>query len=148
MSRTVHPSDYQALAEFRYQIRRFLTSSERGARAAGLEPQQYLLLLTLRGLPPGSQGTIRTLAERLHLRHHSVVELIDRLQQSGLVRRVPGTEDRRLVFVRPTLRGERILARLAQQRLTELRSLGPGLVKALEAVIAAARKTASRRTGR
>src|SRR5207245_2469761 len=83
--------------------------SEQAARAAGLEPQQYLLLLALRGLPEGKQATILTLAERLQLRHHSVVGLIDRLEKRGLVRRVRGKEDRRKVLISLTARGEQIL---------------------------------------
>src|SRR5713101_469237 len=149
MSRSISLAHYRALAEFRYQIRRFLNSSEQACRAAGLEPQQYLLLLMARGLPKGQQTTIQTLAERLHLRHHSAVELIDRLEGRGLVRRIREKQDRRRVLVCLTPRGSRRLARLAQQRLTELRASGPALVRALDALIAAAmRSAASPRPGR
>ncbi len=72
-------TDYYALAEIRYQIRRFLHFSEEAAREAGLVPQQHQLLLALKGLPAGRKATISELAERLQLRHHSTVELIDRL---------------------------------------------------------------------
>jgi len=142
MDRAVSVAEYRALAEFRYQIRRFLNISEQAARAAGLEPQQYLLLLALRGLPEGKQATILTLAERLQLRHHSVVGLIDRLEKRGLVRRVQGKEDRRKVLISLTARGEQILDNLARKRLAELRATGPELVRALGAVIGAARKSA------
>jgi DNA-binding MarR family transcriptional regulator len=142
MNRAVSVGGYRALAEFRYQIRRFLNVSEQGARAAGLEPQQYLLLLALRGLPEGKQATILTLAERLQLRHHSVVGLIDRLEKRGLVRRVQGKEDRRKVLISLTTRGEQILDHLARKRLAELRATGPELVRALGAVIGATRKSA------
>lgn len=135
MSRAVTTDDYRALAEFRYQIRRFLNYSEQAARAAGLEPQQYLMLLAIRGLPDGKEATIRTLAERLQLRHHSAVELIDRLVKRGLVRRARGRKDRRHVFIRITARGDILLSQLAQQRLEELRSTAPALVRALEALI-------------
>src|SRR2546425_6500455 len=144
MDRAVSVAEYRALAEFRYQIRRFLNISEQAARAAGLEPQQYLLLLALRGLPEGKQkATILTLAERLQLRHHSVVGLIDRLEKRGLVRRVQGKEDRRKVLISLTARGEQILGNLARKRLAELRATGPELVRALGAVIGGAtRKSA------
>jgi len=142
MDRAVSVAEYRALAEFRYQIRRFLNISEQAARAAGLEPQQYLLLLALRGLPEGKQATILTLAERLQLRHHSVVGLIDRLEKRGLVRRVRGKEDRRKVLISLTARGEQILGNLARKRLAELRATGPELVRALGAVIGATRKSA------
>jgi len=142
MDRAVSVAEYRALAEFRYQIRRFLNISEQAARAAGLEPQQYLLLLALRGLPEGKQATVLTLAERLQLRHHSVVGLIDRLEKRGLVRRVRGKEDRRKVLISLTARGEQILGNLARKRLAELRATGPELVRALGAVVGAIRKSA------
>src|SRR3954451_4988252 len=80
-------SEYQALAEIRYQIRRFLAFSERIARAAGLESQQHHALLALKGLPEGKQATVGYLAERLQLQHHSTVELINRLAENNYVRR-------------------------------------------------------------
>ena len=128
-------AEFRALAEFRYQIRRFLYDSGRAARAAGFEPQQYLFLLALRGLPAGREATIRELAERMQLRHHSVVELVDRLERQQLLRRERSRTDRRQVIVRLTARGEKILSRLARQRIAELRSAAPALVRALTAVI-------------
>src|SRR5216684_5513699 len=109
MAKDITTAEYQALAELRYLIRKFVREGDSAARAAGLEPQQYLLLLALRGLPEGKEATIRTLAERLQLRHHSVVGLIDRLEKRGLVRRVRGKEDRRKVLISLTARGEQIL---------------------------------------
>jgi DNA-binding MarR family transcriptional regulator len=140
MRGTVTQTDYRALSEFRYQIRRFLNFSEQASRGAGLEPQQYLLLLTVRGLPDGAEATIRTLANRLLLRHHSAVELIDRLEKRGMVRRVQSKFDRRQVLVRLTTRGERALEKLAKQRLAELRSTGMALVRALDALIETTRR--------
>jgi len=99
MTTEVTTDEYRALAELRYRIRRFLREGDAVAQAAGLEPQQYLLLLTIRGLPAREEATIRTLAERLALKHHSVVELIDRLETHGYVRRTRGREDRRRVLV-------------------------------------------------
>lgn len=129
------PDEYRALAEFRYRIRVFLNGSEQAARAAGLEPQQYLLLLAVRGLPLGREASIRELAERMQLRHHSVVELVDRLERRLLLRRERSRVDRRQVLVHLTPRGERIILRLAKQRLDELRTAAPALVRALNAIV-------------
>jgi DNA-binding MarR family transcriptional regulator len=92
-------ADYRALAELRYRIRHFLCEGDAAARKVGLEPQQYLLLLTLRGLPEAMKPTIRTLAERLGLKHNSTVELINRLESRGCVRRIRSRDDRRCVLV-------------------------------------------------
>jgi len=104
-------AEFRALAEFRYRIRMFLNGSEEAARAAGLEPQQYLLLLALRGLPLGREASIRELAERMQLRHHSVVELADRLERRSLLRRERSRDDRRQVILHLTPRGEKIITR-------------------------------------
>jgi DNA-binding MarR family transcriptional regulator len=123
--------EYRALAELRYRIRHFLREGDLVAQAVGLEPQQYLLLLTIRGLPAGEEATIRRLAERLALKHHSVVELIDRLEMHGYVRRTRGRDDRRRVLVSLLPRGERILEQVARHRIGELRSNGHALVRAI-----------------
>src|ERR1700680_2238727 len=128
-------AEFRALAEFRYQIRVFLNGSEETARNAGLEPQQYLLLLALRGLPLGRDASIRELAERMQLRHHSVVELVDRLERRLLLRRERSRTDLRRVMVHLTPRGEKILLRLARERIAELRTAAPALVRALTAAI-------------
>lgn len=123
------------MAEFRYQLRRFLRFSEVAARAAGLEPQQYLLLLALRGLPAGVRPTIGTLAERLQLRHHSTVGLVDRLERQGLVARARDARDRRQILVHVTPRGERVLRLLARHHRDALSVVGPRLGSALRAVM-------------
>ena len=128
-------SEFRALAEFRYQILVFMNGSEAAARNAGLEPQQYLILLAMRGLPLGREARIRELAERMQLRHHSVVGLVDRLERRLLLRRKRSLTDRRLVIVYLTPRGEKILTRLAKQRIAELRTAAPALVRALTALI-------------
>jgi DNA-binding MarR family transcriptional regulator len=87
MADSMSSIEFRALAEFRYQIRLYMNGSEQAARAAGLEPQQYLCLLALHGLPIGREATIRELAERMQLRHHSAVELVDRLERQQLLRR-------------------------------------------------------------
>jgi len=128
-------AEFRALAEFRYRIRIFLNRSEQAARKVGLEPQHYMLLLALRGLPQDREPSIRELAERLQLRHHSVVELVDRLERRSLLRRERSRTDRRQVILHLTPRGERILTRLAAQRIDELRTAAPLLVRALTSVI-------------
>ena len=124
-------SDYQALAEFRYQIRCFLRFSEQVARAAGLEPQQHQVLLAIKGLPPEWRATVGVVAERMQLAHHSTVELIDRLEERGLVARLRDESDRRQVFVNLTAAGEEILAELSLDHLKEMGSVGPMLVDVL-----------------
>jgi DNA-binding MarR family transcriptional regulator len=127
--------EFRALAQFRHLIRIYLNGSEEAARRAGLEPQQYLLLLALRGLPLGRVPSIRELAGRLQLRHHSVVELVNRLERRALLRRERSRSDKRQVLLHLTPRGEKILTRLAKQRIVELRTAAPALVRALTAVI-------------
>ncbi len=124
-------TEYQALAEFRYQLRRFLRFSEQAARVAGLEPQQHQLLLTIKGLPQGRKATISALTERLQIAHHSTVELIDRLVERGFIQRSRGEGDQRWVFVTLTPQGEEALRTLSLAHRAELRSTGPALVQAL-----------------
>jgi len=119
----------------RYRIRHFVREGDMVAQAVGLEPQQYLLLLAIRGLPAGEEATIRTLADRLALKHHSVVELIDRLETHGYVRRSRGRDDRRRVLVSLLPRGERILEQVARHRIGELRSNGHDLVRAIDQLL-------------
>ena len=128
--------EYQALAEFRFLIRRYLNNAEKEARSIGLEPQQYQALLALRGLPEGQRPTIRALADRLQILHHSAVELVDRMQTRGLFRRERFKNDRRHVLVYVTPRGEKLLSRLVRNRLAELRVTGPALALALSAISA------------
>ena len=131
MAADITTGEYRALAELRCRIRHFLGEGDAVARAAGLEPQHYLLLLTVRGLPEGEESTIRVLAERLALKHHSTVELIDRLEAHGYVRRTREREDRRRVLISLLPRGERILEQVARHRITELRANGEELVRAI-----------------
>jgi DNA-binding MarR family transcriptional regulator len=138
-------AEYRALAELRYRIRHFIREGDAVARAAGLEPQQYLLLLAIRGLPENEEATIRALAERLALKHHSVVELIDRLEMHGYVRRTRGREDRRRVLVTLLPRGERMLEQVAQHRIGELRSTGHELVRAIDQLLENARPSRRRK---
>ncbi len=132
----VADADYRALAEFRHQIRRFLRFSEQAAREAGLEPQQHQALLALKGLPPGRPPTVRELAERLQIQHHSAVELVDRLVERGLLCRARHEQDRRQVLLRLTPSGEALLRDLSRHHRAELHAAGPALARALEAVLA------------
>src|SRR5271169_1176833 len=124
-------SDYQAIAEFRYQIRRFLRLSEEAALQVGLEPQQHQALLAVQGMPLGRRARIADIAERLQIRHHSAVELVSRMVNKGLIQRVQGKSDRREVSVRLTPRGSRILQALTVSHRDELRRAAPVLVEAL-----------------
>jgi DNA-binding MarR family transcriptional regulator len=132
MEKSLTFGDYQSLAELRYQIRRFLHFSEQAARAAGLEPRQHQLMLTLKGLPAETRPTVGELAERLQIQHHSAVELVNRLATGGYVKRHRGDEDRREVLLSLTPKGERILRTLSLHHKAELRMRGPALVAALK----------------
>lgn len=122
---------YRAMSEFRHQIRRFLRFSEESAQQAGVEPQQHLLLLSVRGLQPGEKPSIRVIADRLLLKHHSVVELVDRSERMGLVRRVADKNDRRQVLLELTAKGERTLQKIFVQNREKLRSQANELTEAL-----------------
>jgi DNA-binding MarR family transcriptional regulator len=127
--RTVKDSDYRALAEFRYHIHRYLDFSDQAAKSAGLEPKQYHLLLAIKGLPGDVDPTVGVLAERLRIRHHSTVELVNRAEANKLVER---TRAGSYVFVRLTKKGRRVLARAVEGRLEQLHVAGPILVRALQ----------------
>jgi DNA-binding MarR family transcriptional regulator len=139
----VTTADYRALAALRYRIRLFLCEGDAAARRVGLEPQQYLLLLALRGLPEGTEATVQALAERLMLKHNSTVELIDRLETRGYACRIQSREDRRCVLVKLLPHGEKLAERVARERMLELRTGGEALAKALDALLG--RKPKSRR---
>lgn len=119
--------DFEALARFRFGIRRYLRFSEETVRSHGVTPQQYQLLLALKGFPGREWATVRELAERLQLRHHSVVELVNRAQGQGLVTRAPDPGDARVARVLLTGHGEQILARLSALHRDELRRMGTTL---------------------
>lgn len=128
-------SDYRALGQFRYQIRRFLHFSEAAARAEELEPQQHQMILAIRAWDEPDAPTIGALAAHLLLKHHSAVGLVDRLEQHGLVERVRDEDDRRQVRVHLTVEGQAKLERLSSVHREELRSSGPVLVNALGALL-------------
>lgn len=132
--RAIGIDDYRALAEFRYQIRRFLRFSEEAARHAGLEPQQHQLLLAVKGMPEDRRARIGEIAERLQIQHHSAVELVDRLSANGLIVRKRSPEDRREVLISLTAKGERVLRELSMHHQSELRNSLPELVTSLKRV--------------
>ena len=133
------PEDYRNLAEFRRQIRQFVSFSEGVAKQHGIEPKQHQLLLTLKGLPENVRPTIGELAERLFIRHHSAVEMVNRLAAAGFVVRARGDYDRREVHIRMTASGASLLRKLSLMHRVELDRSGPALAKALQSVIRNAR---------
>ena len=125
-------NDYRLLADFRYLIRRFLEFSQVAARRAGLTPRQHQALLVIRGFAAEPGPTVGELAERLCIRHHSAVELVDRLVAAGLCIRVHDDADRRRVILRLTEAADDRLAELAVIHLAELRAVRPALLQILE----------------
>lgn len=134
----VSKADYERLAAFRYALRRFLRFSEEMAAAQGLTPQQHQVLLAVQGMPGAEQATIGELAERLQLRHHSVVGLVDRLEKEKLLRREASPDDGRSVVVRLTAAGLRRLATISAANRGELSRVGPDLQAALAGVLESA----------
>ncbi len=120
-------AEFEALAAFRYAIRRFLRFSEQEARKAGITPQQHQLMLAIKGYPNRESATVSELAERLQMRQHSMVGLIDRTEAQGLVRREPDTVDRRQVYIFLTPTGEALLSKLAVIHRQELRNMSDAL---------------------
>ena len=128
----ISESGYLALASFRHALRNFLHFSADAARAAGLSAPQHQALLAIKGLSTREQVSIGRLAERLFLRHHSTVEMVDRLVKKRLLKRSPSKEDRRKVLVSLTVQGEALIKRLSAAHLDELRRIGPELRRWLE----------------
>jgi DNA-binding MarR family transcriptional regulator len=135
LGRDVSELGFRQLAEFRHRIRQFLHFSEEAARSKGIEPHQHQVLLAVKGLPKGTRPTITALSQQLCIRHHSVVELIDRLVERGAVRRKHSDEDQREVLIELTPHGEALLHRLSVLHWKELRVSGPALSESLRAVM-------------
>jgi DNA-binding MarR family transcriptional regulator len=135
VTKNISDAEYCALAELRYRIRHFIQEGDAAAQRSNLEPQQYLMLVAIRGLPHGAVATIRTLAERMALKHHSAVELIDRLESHGLVRRSRNENDKREVRVLLLPPGSKLLDRVARERLSELKASGSALADAITALV-------------
>ena len=111
---------YRALADFRYELRRFLRYSEQLTRRHGVTPLQYQVLLQVKGYPRRASATVGELAERLQAKHHGAVALVSRCEDAGLVTRLISDEDRRAVVVELTSKGERLIERLARLHRNEL----------------------------
>jgi DNA-binding MarR family transcriptional regulator len=122
---------YETLAAFRYELRKFIHFSEAAAEAANVTPQQHQALLAIKGFPGRERVTVGELAERLQLRHHSVVGLVDRLMKEKLVLRSPSAEDRRQVLIQLTARGEKTLEKLSAMHHEQLKRIGPELGRLL-----------------
>lgn len=130
-SRPLQETEYVALAEFRYQLRRFLRHMEEEVRQLGVNPQQYQLVLAIKGLPKMQVPTISCLAERMQLNHNSMVELVDRCEERRMIRRQRSSTDRRQVTLAITAEGETLLRSLGSAARQELRSIGPMLVESV-----------------
>lgn len=122
-------ADYQALSDFRYLLRCFLEFSEKAARQAGIQPRQHQALLAIKAFE--QPVTIGLLAERLRIRHHSAVELVNRLADAGLVVRLQDKTDNRKVILRLTARAEAYLKELSAVHLDELSRIEPVLTRIL-----------------
>ena len=124
-------TEYEALSAFRYTLRRFLKFSEEAAESVGLTPAQHQALLAIKGFPGREYVTNGELAERLQVKHHSAVGLINRLEAQGLIVREQGESDRREVYVALTRRGAELLERLAAVHQEELKHVAPQLTTIL-----------------
>lgn len=125
-------ADYETLAAFRHALRKFLHFSEQAARDAGITPQQHQALLAIKGFPGRDCVTVGELAERLQLRHHSAVGLVDRLVLEKLVARLPSEKDRRTVLLEVTSRGQETLEKLSALHREQLKRVGPEISLLLE----------------
>lgn len=139
-------AEYKALAEFRFQVRKYLRYMEENARAHGHHPQQYQLLLAIEGLPDGKRPTIKTLADRMQLNHNSTVELVDRCEKRGLLRRTREGTTRREVTLTPTLAGMRMMEDQANASRAELREIGPLFLVSLQRLMEEASPDANAKT--
>jgi DNA-binding MarR family transcriptional regulator len=128
----VSKTEYETLAELRYSLRQFLHFSEEAAHEAGLTPQQHQALLAIKGFPEHKLVTIGGLAERLQIRHHSAVGLVDRLVSRNFVVRKHAVADRRQVCLALTARGQRVLEKLSAAHKEQLRRVGPQIESLLK----------------
>lgn len=129
------PSKLVDIAEFRYQLRRFLSFSETASEAAGISAQQYQLLQTVAVVPAGQECSISYLAERMVVRHNTAVELVDRAERSGLVERVADESDHRRSLVRITEKGGELISRLIGPHMAEIEANGPELIRTLQRLL-------------
>jgi DNA-binding MarR family transcriptional regulator len=142
----ISKTDYETLAKFRYALRQYLHFSEEAVRKAGITLQQHQALLFIIGFPGREQITIRELAERLQIQHHSAVGLVNRLEEQELVERKQNQQDRRQVLIGLTDKGANTLEGLASLHWEELRHLGPQLCMILEQITHLTEKKINRLT--
>ncbi|MGB8029242.1 MAG: MarR family winged helix-turn-helix transcriptional regulator [Terracidiphilus sp.] len=143
-ARKLDVAHLRRLAEFRFQLRRFLHVSQAAAEQMGLHNQQYQMLQCVGGMPEDMAPTIANVAKRMLLKHNSTVELVDRAIEQGLLRRVGDEADHRRILLRVTPQGERILAALAEFHTRELEQSGPELVRALDDILGASKRSTAR----
>ncbi len=124
--------EYENLAAFRYALRQFLHFSEEAAQSVGLTPQQHQALLSVKGFPGRDEITIKELAERMQIRHHSAVGLVNRLVAQGLLKRQQSITDRRQVYVKLSEQGLSLLEQLSSIHKEELRRILPELHSLME----------------
>lgn len=122
------------LAEFRFQLRQFLSFSEISSERHGIQAQQYQLLQVIAAAPSGQPASVSYLADRMVLRHNSTVELVDRAERAGLVRRHTDERDLRRSIIKLTPSGEQVLRMLVAEHVQELDRLGERIVHSLRAV--------------
>jgi DNA-binding MarR family transcriptional regulator len=139
--RTFSRAEYEALAEFRYHLARFLRLRKDAARAEGLQSQQYELLLAVSGLPREKLPTIKEIAGQLCLEHHTVVELVDRLEKRNVLTRESSGEDRRVVLLRLTREGQGALNRIVRFSFAQLRKEAPDLIRGLQKILKKPRRS-------
>jgi DNA-binding MarR family transcriptional regulator len=140
-ARELDAAHLRRLAEFRFQLRRFLHVSQAAAEQMGLRNQQYQMLQCVGGIPEDMDPTIANVAKRMLLKHNSAVELVDRTIEQGLLRRVGDAADHRRIFLRVTPQGASILAALAEFHTRELQQSGPELVRALEDILGVGKRS-------
>jgi DNA-binding MarR family transcriptional regulator len=119
-AKKLKPKDIAALALFRHEVLRFLNFSREAAEKIGLTSHQYQAMLFIEGFSENEQLTVGNLAGKLFVTHHAAVELVDRMEATGLVRRCPGEGDKRCVPLRLTAQGRKKLRHLAALHLQTL----------------------------
>ncbi len=134
LKKRLSKAEFEHLAAFRYALRRFIRFSEEAVRALGTEPQQHQALLAIEGFPGREYVSLGELAEKLQIKHHSAVGLVDRMVKEGLLARKSSKEDRRQVHVLLTPRGRDLLEHLSAVHREELKRLGPHLNALLERI--------------
>jgi DNA-binding MarR family transcriptional regulator len=122
------------LSEFRFQLRQFLSFSEVSSERHGIQAQQYQLLQVVAAAPPGQPASVSYLADRMVLRHNSTVELVDRAERAGLVRRHTDERDLRRSIIKLTPTGEQLLRAMVAEHIQELERLSDRIIQSLRSV--------------